>query len=172
MFGIPEAHSSNVRKTANGFRSPLLQENTYMKSKPIWSGIVGVLLLSLAACGEADPVGRTLTVKGKVTVDGKAVNHGGVVFYPDAAKGNASKFECSGNIAEDGSYTLSTRNKPGAPPGAYKVTVVIQAKADSTDPSKAVLEVPKQYTSKEKTPISIEVSEKAAAGAYDLNITK
>jgi hypothetical protein len=141
-----------------------------MKPFQVLHVVVGVLLLSLAACGEADPVGRRIPVKGQVTVDGKTPDHGSVAFWPDAGKGNTSKFECVGVIAADGSYTMSTKNKPGAPPGAYKVTVVVQTKADSTDPTKAVLESPKIYQTKEKTPLSIEVVEKAAPGAYDLNL--
>lgn len=141
-----------------------------MKSLQILRGVAIVLLLGLAACGEPDIVGRTVAVKGKVMLDGKAVDHGSVAFWPDAAKGNTSKYESVGVIDKDGNYTLSTRNKPGAPPGAYKVTVVIQSTADSTDPTKAKLESPAIYRTKEKTPLSIEVVEKPAAGAYDLNV--
>jgi len=140
-----------------------------MKALQVLHFGVGVLLLSLAACGEGDPVGRRVPVKGQVTVDGKTPDHGSVAFWPDAAKGNASKFECVGSIAADGSYTISTRGKAGAPPGAYKVTLVMQAQADSTDPTKAVLESPRQYLKKETTTMTIEVVEKPAPGAYDLN---
>ncbi len=140
-----------------------------MKRFRVLSGVVGALLLSLAACS-SDLVGRTVPVKGQVMVDGKPANHGGVVFWPDAAKGNTSKYECAGPIAADGTYTLTTNGKVGAPPGAYKVTVMMQTKADSTDPSKAKLELPKEYTLKEKTPLAIEVVDNPAAGAYDLKI--
>ncbi len=143
-----------------------------MKVLPVLRGVVGVMLLSLGACGTADPVGPTVTVKGQVTVDGKAATYGSVAFWPDSAKGNTSKFEAMGKIGEDGTYTLSTKGKPGAPAGAYKVTVVIQAKADSTEPGKATLEVPKNFTTKEKTPLAVEVVEKAAPGAYDLKVVK
>lgn len=143
-----------------------------MKPLLILRGIFGVLLLSIAACGPADTVGVTYQVKGKVTVDGKPATHGSVAFWPDSAKGNTSKLECIGIIAADGGYTMSTRGKPGVPPGAYKVTVAMQTKVESTEPDKAVLEVPKEYTTKEKTPLTIEVVEKAAAGAYDLKVGK
>jgi hypothetical protein len=132
--------------------------------------LFSLLLLVVAACSGDDPVGSTVSVKGKVTVDGKPATHGGVSFWPDTAKGNTSKYECSGAIAEDGTYTLYTRKKPGAPLGAYKVTVNIQTKADSTDPTKAKLELPKKYTSKETTPLTVEVVASPAAGAYDLDI--
>ena len=139
-----------------------------MKAMSVFHVFVGVLLLGLSACGETDSVGQTFPVKGKVTVDGKSADHGSVAFWPDAAKGNTSKYECGGVIASDGSYTVLTRGKAGAPPGAYKVTVVMQTKADSTDPTKATLELPKIYTSKEKTPLTVEVVASPAPGVYDL----
>ncbi len=132
---------------------------------------VGVLLLSLAGCGGApDSVGHTVPVKGKVMVDGKLADHGSVALWPDAAKGNASKYECTGDIAADGTYTVYTKGKAGAPPGAYKVTVAIQSKVDSTDPKKAVMESPKKYQAKDTSPLAFEVVEKPAAGAYDLDL--
>lgn len=130
----------------------------------------GGLFLGLAGCGPGDFVGTTHTVTGKITVKGVAATHGSVGFWPDASKGNTGKYEASGTIKSDGTYTMQTRNRPGVPPGAYKVTVIIQTKADSTEPTKAVLEIPKDYTLEKKTPLATEVVASPAAGAYDFDL--
>jgi hypothetical protein len=133
--------------------------------------IIAVLLLTLSAC-ESDPVGKTVPVKGKVMVNGKPLTTGNVVFWPDEAKGN----KLSGNllptskIAEDGTYDLVTKGKPGAPPGAYKITVNAQTEVDSTKPETAKKLVPDKYTSKDKTPLEKNVADGAAAGTYDLDL--
>src|SRR5687767_13348261 len=62
-------------------------------------------------------------VKGKVTVDGAALTSGSVRFVPDTTKGNKATTEPAGEIGSDGTYTLHTNGKPGAPAGWYKVTV-------------------------------------------------
>ena len=132
--------------------------------------LVGVLVLSVAGCGEPDPVGRTFPVKGKVTVNGEALKRGSVAYLPDESKGNTSKFSPSGDIGEDGTYELKTRNKPGAPPGAYKVIVVSRTDVDSTKPTAYKNLVPPIYSAKDKTPLEREVKEGAPAGAYDLDL--
>jgi hypothetical protein len=131
--------------------------------------VFGLFLLSFAACSR-DPVGRTVPVNGKVTVDGKALKQGSVAFWPNKDKGNNSPFEAGGQIGEDGSYEMFTKGKPGVPPGHYKVTIMAQSTADSTNPTKAKLLVPEKYTVKESTPFLIEVVENPAAGAYNLDV--
>jgi hypothetical protein len=131
--------------------------------------VVGFALLVPAGCA-GDPVGRTVPVKGKVTVNGQPLKQGSVTFWPDDAKGNKLAFEPGGSIASDGSYELFTHGKPGAPPGAYKVTVTAQTVVDSTKPTTAKQLVPEQYTTKDKTKLGIDVVENPAAGAYDLNL--
>src|SRR6516165_4933167 len=69
-------------------------------------GLVGAL-----GCGAA-PV----PVSGKVMLDKKPLTTGIVSFRPDRGKGNTNAVEPRGKIAEDGSYTLATNGKPGAPP--------------------------------------------------------
>lgn len=133
-------------------------------------GFTGVLIFGIVGCGPSDFVGGTVPVQGKVMVDGKPANHGSVTYWPDAAKGNTSKYEAVGVIGSDGTYTLSTRNKPGALPGAYKVTVMIQEKVDNTAPKGAKLEVPVEYTKQSTTKLEREVVATPAAGAYDLDV--
>ena len=133
--------------------------------------MVSVLLLTLSAC-ESDGIGKTVPVKGKVTVNGKALANASVVYWPDEAKGNklSANLLPTGKTAEDGTYDLVTKGKPGAPPGAYKVTVNAHTEVDSTKPETAKKLVPDKYTSKEKTPLEKNVADGAAAGTYDLDL--
>jgi hypothetical protein len=132
--------------------------------------VVGLLLLSLAAC-KGDPIGHTVPVKGKVTVDGKALTKGSVTFWPNKDKGNNSPHEAGAPIGEDGTYEVFTKGKPGVPPGHYKVTVTAQVPSDPKNPYSAPkLLVPQKYTEQQSTPFLIEVVETPGPNAYDLAV--
>jgi hypothetical protein len=134
--------------------------------------LLGVQLLCLTACG-SDSVGRTVPVRGKVTVDGAPLKEGSVVYWPNANKGNQSPLEAVGQIKEDGTYELLTRGKPGARPGSYKVTVTAQHKLNPNDVySKTKQLAPQMYTTKETTTLVIEVVESPGPTAYDLDLKK
>lgn len=72
------------------------------------------LTLPLAGCGGP----KLARVQGKVTVAGKPVRKGRIMFYPAGAPG------ATGAIAEDGSYSLTT-HKPGdgAAVGEHRVAI-------------------------------------------------
>jgi hypothetical protein len=127
-------------------------------------GLVGAL-----GCGAA-PV----PVSGKVMLDKKPLTTGIVSFRPDRGKGNTNAVEPRGKIAEDGSYTLETNGKPGAPPGAYKVVVIAQGPPvkpkDLYSPNKQIIN-PK-YLQEDKTDLSVTVVKDPAPDAYDLKVTK
>jgi hypothetical protein len=129
------------------------------------------LLAWLAGCGSSGP-GRLVPVKGKVTLDDKPLATGSLVFKPDETKGNNSKFEPAGTIAADGSYSLFTREKEGAPLGWYKVGIVAEEAnaADPYAPRKSL--VPNRFNDAETSGLSIEVSSSPPSGAYDLKLTK
>jgi hypothetical protein len=131
--------------------------------------VVGALLLMLAACS-GDSVGRTVPVKGKVTVNGEPLKRGSVTFWPNDAKGNKSPHEAGAQIGADGTYEAFTKGKAGVPPGHYKVTISANADVDNTDPSKAKSLVPSIYNTKDTTPLLIEVVDNASPGAYDLPV--
>jgi hypothetical protein len=130
---------------------------------------LGTVMLVVAGC-TSDPVGRTVPVKGKVTVGGQPLKLGSVTYWPNEAKGNTSKMEAGATINEDGTYELFTKGKAGAPPGAYKVTVVAQPIPDSTKPTQSKSLVSSTYGSRDTTPLLIEVVENPAPGAYDLTV--
>jgi hypothetical protein len=125
-------------------------------------------LLCLPACS-TDRIGKTYPVKGKVYLDGALLKAGSVAYFPADYEG-APAFEAAARIAPDGTYELSTRGKPGALLGRYKVTVVSQKQVDSSRPAEAVSLVPTEYTRKETTPLAVEVVENPEDGKYDLRM--
>jgi len=132
--------------------------------------VAGLVVLSLAAgCNSGGP-GRLVAVQGRVTVDGKPLATGSVVFKPDAAKGNLSKFEPSSTIGANGEYSLFTAEKPGAPLGWYKVGVVAQ-EADPKNPYSMKSLVPARLSDPETSGLSIEVKDNATAESYDLKLS-
>lgn len=80
-------------------------------------------------------------VAGQVTVDGRPLATGRVLFRPDPARGNDSPHHPMGTIAADGSYRLHTGGKPAAPLGWYRVLVF--AGEPSPHPSGASPGVPR-----------------------------
>src|SRR5262245_48110528 len=91
--------------------------------------LAGLLLaLALVAAGAVlpgcgGPAEEFFPVTGQVTLDGKPLKVGSVSFRPDAARGNASLHHPTGEIDDQGRYTLVTVGRKGAPPGWYKVLV-------------------------------------------------
>src|SRR5262245_52363280 len=83
--------------------------------------IACLLCAFVAGCGADD---NLVPVEGRVLLQGQPLSglSGSVTFVPDSSKGNTSSASAVGEIAE-GRYRLSTRGKPGAAPGWYKVVV-------------------------------------------------
>jgi hypothetical protein len=131
--------------------------------------LAGVLALFLLGCG-APPDGFT-PVRGKVSYQGKPLGTGVVILTADTARGNKTAHEPRGTIDENGTYQVTTAGKPGAPPGWYKVGVVCtRAKNDKNLYAIPDSLIPKHYGEPEKSKLAIEVVDKPAAGAYDLDL--
>jgi len=139
-----------------------------------------LLIATFAAVGCGG--GAKLTpVEGKVTLAGKSADYlkGGVVtFHPDTDAGNKQTYAQfpMGTIDETGKYTLSTGGKPGAPVGAYKVTVRVE-KQQATDPNKPSYAPPVYLTDSANADVTTtnlkkEVKADAPAGHYDIPLTK
>jgi len=120
-------------------------------------------------------------VKGKITLDGADLKAGVVTFIPDQGKGNKVAKGPVGKIGSDGTYTIATDGKDGAPLGWYKVTVVTQMPgmdAAPADPSKPPPmpsgggDINKRFTSAETTTLSVEVVAAPQPGQYDLKVTR
>ena len=110
-------------------------------------------------------------VSGKVTVDGAALTTGSVRFVPDAAKGNKSTAEPVAQVGTDGTYSLTTNGKPGAPAGWYKVTVNATELPESSNPFGGKALVAPRFNVPESSQLSVEVSSSPKAGAYDLTVS-
>src|SRR5262245_4172855 len=82
--------------------------------------VLCLLSLALAACLACSSAGLNPT-QGKVTYKGEAIKGAVVVFVAKNAKSNSH--HPSGVTGEDGSYSLTTGTKEGAPAGEYVVTI-------------------------------------------------
>lgn len=72
----------------------------------------------LVGCGGD---GMESDVSGSVTLDGKAVGPGTIVFAPVAGEQNPA----TGTIQVDGTYFLSSNRARGLPAGRYKASVTV-----------------------------------------------
>jgi len=141
--------------------------------------LAGFLLLG-GGCKKSEPL---YPVTGKVMLGKNKVTEGIVTFVPDESKGNKSKFSPTGKIESDGTYTLMTDGKPGAPAGWYKVIVNTEtpgmsATTPGETPGKAAPLNPTQgpkidpkYKDVAKTPITKEVvASGAGSDHYDVTV--
>src|SRR5262245_15660650 len=138
---------------------------------PPAGGTALVALLALAGCRGEEPL---IPVEGQVTVGGKPLTTGTVVYHPDPAKGNKSLHEPRGELGPDGRYQLVTGTQAvGAPPGWYKVTVYAGVKINPQDPysPEKSLTRPK-YGDQNTSGLALEVRPEAPARAYDLKLEK
>jgi hypothetical protein len=138
-----------------------------------------VAVLVALGCGSGGTKLNLVPVSGKITLDGAPMTTGTVVFTPEDT---SQKFTPSG-IIDNGNYKLFTDGKEGAPVGKYKVSVNTQGMGMAmpsdgkvtTDPSKALggkSSMNTKYGAPGTSGITIEVVGSAAAGAYDVKVTK
>lgn len=132
--------------------------------------LMPIVAVALSLGGGCSGGGLT-TVKGKVTLDGNPMTKGSVRFVPDKAKGNNATTESAGTIGADGSYTLATAGKPGAPLGWYKVTIASGDIPESSRPNEVKTKIAPSFLSAELTPLSVEVVSSPKADSYDLKVT-
>ena len=87
---------------------------------------LGLLLLFLlpAGCGSD----TLYPVEGSVTFNGQPARGATVVFFPEGDD-SLTAVVPSGGVGDDGTFTISTNGKPGAPAGKYRVVVHIPAPA-------------------------------------------
>jgi hypothetical protein len=133
--------------------------------------VLGAGLVGCSSSGE-----KLFPVTGTVTVDGNLLEAGSVTYTPDSSQGN-SNMELSVGTIVNGKYELSTRNRPGAPPGPYKVTVVATNFSGNNPPAKGATApvprslIPLKYGNAGTTPLVKQVVEFPADGAYDLQLS-
>jgi hypothetical protein len=135
------------------------------------------LLVLLGCSNSSRPwMDKLVPVQGKITrADGKPLAGGRVTFMlideesstPKKAATSAPAPIPIGSIGEDGSYTLFTEGKPGAPPGKYRV--MLTPPPDKKVALEVRATVPQQYFGK-KSPLEVEITENKPAGGYDLKL--
>jgi hypothetical protein len=138
-----------------------------------WGRIGAACLPAFLLAGCPATTDERVPVEGTITVNGQPLPAGTVVFHPDASKGNTSLREPRATIrsAKPGRYRLTTDDKPGAPPGCYKVTVFAikpVTRENSLRPPEWLAD-PK-YTDKQTSGLEVVVARDAPAGAYDLEL--
>jgi hypothetical protein len=86
------------------------------------STIAILALAGVVGCAGTEDDGiKLVKVTGTITADGKPLAGVRVSFLP--AIGSPSFAPATGESGSDGSYTLYCKNRPGAAPGKYKVTI-------------------------------------------------
>jgi hypothetical protein len=112
-------------------------------------------------------------VAGRLLLDGEplAGKEGAVVLKPDAGKGNKAAATPAGVLQRDGTFTVITKGRPGAPLGWYKV--VVTATEPAVNPNEdARPSVDARYLTAATTPLAIEVVARPAPGRYDLQLMR
>lgn len=128
--------------------------------------------LSLLGCGSSTAV-KLAPVSGKVTIQDMPLPYGRILLKPDAAQGNTSTSEPSGEIKSDGTFSLETDGKPGAPLGAYRVTIFSIKPSTPEDGNKPpVWAASQDYSNPEKSGLTLKVVENPAADAYHFALDK
>lgn len=120
-----------------------------------------LLLLSImTGCGEQIEKKPTAPVKGIVTFEGKPLETGEVVFFPDSGEQIAH-----GKIQPDGSFELTTYDEgDGAFPGKHTVTIISERDMEgvSAEDPEASLEpsfIPTKYNMQKTSGLTAVVKE-------------
>jgi hypothetical protein len=124
--------------------------------------------LSAAGCSREPPYHP---VQGKLTVGGKPMTAGRVLFVPDAAKGNASPEEARARVDATGAYSLKTGDRDGCRPGRYKVVVFAFAEPGPGEgPRPPVWFAAQKYGDAKTTDLEVEVTADPKSGQYDFDL--
>ncbi len=122
---------------------------------------IGMFALSvMTGCGEQIDKNPTAPVKGVVTYQGKPLETGEIVFFPDSGEQIAH-----GKIQSDGTFELTTYDEgDGAFPGMHKVTIVSERDMEgvSAEDPEADLEpsfIPMKYNMQNTSGLTAEVKE-------------
>jgi len=125
-----------------------------------------IVVVTLSGCSRS---GFDSSVSGSVTLDGKTLGQGGVVFVPISESKNPSV----GTIGRDGYYALKTANTPGLNSGKYRVTV---SALDTPNPPPGVRDttpakqlVPEKYTNIKTSGIEYDV--KSGSNTFNIDLS-
>ncbi len=137
---------------------------------PALFGMTAVLLSGLAGCSQTGS-DSMLPVEGQIKFGGKLLTKGTVILYPDASKGNISKHEPRGTIETDGRYKIYTHPYEGAPPGWYRVGVIVTELSDPKNLYSLPRSlIPEKFGKPDESRLALEVRSRPPPGAYDLDL--
>ena len=112
-----------------------------MRDVRLWLAVLALFVP--AGCGGSHERQTTYPVHGLVTLDGKPVSFGGVRFIPAGGRPLHAK------IQSDGTYSLSTGDEDGAPPGKYRIAVqvreIVKPAAAMEPPRPGKSHIPEKY---------------------------
>ena len=114
-------------------------------------------------------------VSGRILVEGAPLDRGRIHLVPAADRGAVHQYYSSGDIQADGSYSLTTYGRSGAPLGKYKVMVVANRTPIPEYPLpswKPDWLVHRRYTKRTTTDLEMEVVASPAAQTYDLDLER
>jgi len=127
-----------------------------------------LVTIGLVGCGESGP--KLAPVQGTVTLtDGTPVEYGHVILHPDVSRGNSS-LEMSQGTIRDGTYTIMTGAREGAPPGAYKVSIEAAKEVDPNNPYFTEWLADEKYVNPDRSGLKLDVVEDAEPGRYDFKL--
>ena len=144
--------------------------NLFRIARPALAGLVAAAAFAIGCSG-----GPTLySVEGTVYLDGNPVQTGEtvtgyVVLHADTARGNTNMEDTKADIGPDGRFIVYTRDKKGAPPGWYFVTVDL-ARTNPKDPYDYKAMVSEKYLDKKKSGLEFEVVPSPAKDRYDIRL--
>ena len=132
------------------------------------------LLLGVCLSLGCKPAGPPVaTVKGKITLEGKPVT-AGIVIYQNAETG----FSTTGDIDAQGNYEMRTHEAAGIPPGKYKVGfkpaapyapgTVVLADAGQRDPRPIDTTINQRYHNVETSQLTADVTLEPKSYDFDL----
>lgn len=108
-------------------------------------------------------------VTGKMTVAGKPMTAGRVLFVP--ADGNPSPEEARARVDGTGAYTLKTGERDGCRPGKYKVVVfAFPEPGPGEGPKPPVWFAAQKYGDPKTTDLEVEVTADPKPGQYDFDL--
>jgi len=132
-----------------------------MNTMPLLSTLIAVVLVVAAGCGASDPLGLA-PVAGTVTYDGRPLDHGKVVFFPEAGTPGP---QAVGTIEPDGTFQMQTIGRDGAAVGRHRVLVHCrrpfrpeEQRQQRQMPVRESL-IPEKYSVLEESPLRFEVKE-------------
>ncbi len=99
-----------------------------LSASSLWRLLILLSALGCVACSGAEQVNR---VQGKVLDKKNQPASGVVVTFNPTGANSVTAIRPVGTTGEDGTFTLSTNGKEGAPAGSYTVTLVWPEKVAS-----------------------------------------